>query len=387
MKVPGTTRSAKSGDRPYRVCRRCIMDTTDPDIVFDAAGVCNHCHQYDESIRLHTLTGPSASAKVQEIVAMCKRDGEGRKYDCVLGVSGGVDSTFVAYKVKQLGLRPLAVHVDNGWDSELAVKNIEHICRKLEVDLHTIVLDWEEFRDLQLSFIKSGTPDWEIPSDHAIAAGMLQTAKLHGVAHIITGYNARTESHLPAAWSQGHADWRYLRSVHTRFGSRRLSGFPRLPFSFMLLPRYPRWIDILNYLDYSKKEAMPFLERELGWRYYGGKHYESIYTRFYQGYVLPKRFGYDKRLAHLSSLICSGEISRDEALAEREQEAYSAELQKEDLAYFLKKLGLSADEFDRLMAIPKRTMWDYPSYAKVRRSPLWGVVRAVGRCVAAGRRN
>lgn len=364
--------------RKYQICTRCVMDTTDPAIVFDNEGVCNHCYTHDSEIRKKVFSGTEGEKRLKEIVTKIKEKNKNNKYDCVIGVSGGVDSTYVAYKVKELGLRPLAVHLDNGWDSELAVKNVENICRKLQIDLHTIVLDWNEFRDLQLSFLKASTPDSEIPSDHAILVSMLKTAKMIGVEHVIAGYNVRTETHMAVAWSQGHSDWGYIKNVQKRFGTIKLKIFPHLNFFDFLFPPYiKKFINILNYIDYSKKDAMPILEKELGWQYYGGKHYESIYTRWYQGYWLPAKFGYDKRRCHLSSLICAGELTRDEALEELKKSTYPLELQKEDTAYILKKFNLTKKQLDDIFIAPKKTYWDYAPYGRIYKTLLYRGLRFV----------
>lgn len=364
----------------YRVCSRCVMDTTDPDIMFDENGVCNHCHQYDLDIRRKVFTGETGHRRLQEIVNQIKRDGANRDYDCIIGISGGVDSTYVAYKVKELGLRPLAVHLDNGWDSELAVQNIERTLKTLSIDLHTHVIDWEEFKDLQLAFLRASTPDSEIPTDHAIFSLMYQMAEKVGVKYLVTGGNTRTESHLPRAWSQGHLDWKYIKSVHQRFGTVELKTFPHMNlWKYFWLRETRQWVEILNYLDYVKKDALQVLEQELGWRYYGGKHYESIYTRFYQGYILPRKFGFDKRKMHLSSLICSGEVTRAEACEELKKEPYPVELQEEDKAYVIKKFGLTEAEFEEIMNLPKKTFRDYPSYHKFFQSSVYKNLRAIYR--------
>jgi N-acetyl sugar amidotransferase len=340
------------------------MDTTDPEIQFDQEGVCHHCHAYDISRDNFVFSGPVAAKKLAALVEEIKQHGKGKDYDCIIGVSGGVDSTYVAYKVKKLGLRPLAVHLDNGWDSEMAVKNIENTLNKLGIELHTHVINWEEFRDLQLSFLKASTPDSEIPSDHAIVSLMFQMAHKLGVTHVISGCNVRTESHLPRAWSRGHEDWRYIHSVHKLFGTVPLRTFPyRNILTIYRDRRKIKWIDILNLMDYSKKESMRVLQDELEWQYYGGKHYESIYTRFYQGYILPRKFGFDKRKTHLSSLICSGEITRAQALEELEGDPYPAEMQQQDREYVIKKLGISEKEFESIMNAPPKRYEDYPSYA------------------------
>jgi len=339
------------------------MDTSDPTISFDENGVCNHCHTYDLLVSKRVYAGKDDEHRLNQLVENIKRDGRGREYDCVLGISGGVDSSYSAYIAKKYGLNPLAIHLDNGWNSELAVKNVFSLLSKLDIDLDTVVLDWEEFKDLQLSFLKASTPDIEIPSDHAIIAVLNQKAKEIGVKYVIYGTNVRTESHMPTVWSQGHLDWRYIKSVQDKFGTRKLETFPHFTL-FDALNYYLtlKWVPILNYVDYNKTKAIDVLKNELDWRYYGGKHYESIYTRFYQGYILPKKFGYDKRRAHLSSLICSGEITREEALAELDKNPYEDELFAKDYDFLLSKFGLSEEEFKAIMNEPPRKFSDYPSY-------------------------
>ena len=360
----------------YRLCSRCVMDTTDPDIRFDADGVCNHCHEYDRRVREEVFTGEDGRRRLQAIAEKIKRHGAGNQYDCVIGVSGGVDSTFVAYKVKQLGLRPLAVHLDNGWDSELAVNNIHKTLETLGIDLYTHVIDWEEFRDLQVAFLKASTPDSEIPSDHAIVSLMYQMAEKTNVPYVIIGRNVRTETHVASAWSMGHFDWKYIRSVHEQFGTVPLRTFPhRTRLQELRYREKQRWVSILNYVDYVKKDAMDILQREIGFAYYGSKHHESIYTRFFQGYILPRKFGYDKRKGHLSSLICSGEMTREEALQELEKPPYPLDVQEADRVYVIKKLALTEDEFERIMKLPKKTIFDYPSYTRDDRGLLNRVLR------------
>jgi N-acetyl sugar amidotransferase len=359
-----------------QTCKRCIMDTSDPDIRFDAAGICHHCHAYDEQVHTRVVSGGEAQRARDELASQIRKAGTDKPYDCIIGVSGGVDSTYVAYAAKKiLGLRPLAVHLDNGWDSELAVKNIQQVLDKLGIELFTEVLDWDEFRDLQLAFLRASTPDSEIPTDHAIVSVLYQQARRHGVKYILSGCNVRTESHLPPAWSRGHSDWRYIQAIQKQFGTRPLKTFPhRNMFNLVWDARTVRWVDILNYLDYRKVDALKLLQEELGWQYYGGKHYESIYTRFYQGYILPTKFGFDKRKMHLSSLICSGEITRDEALAELQKPPYPDELQAADKEYVAKKLGITDEEFERIMCAPPKHFEDYPSYEN---SKLVQVLRKV----------
>jgi N-acetyl sugar amidotransferase len=360
----------------YQVCTRCVMDMSDPQITFDNEGVCNHCHQYDELVRTNpqlTCSGADIlAAKVQQIKAV----GAGKPYDCIIGVSGGVDSTFVAWKVKSLGLRPLAVHVDNGWNSEIAVSNINSILSKMNIDLYTVVLDWEEFKDIQTAFLKASTPDAEVPSDHAIFASLYLQAQRLGVRYVITGLNMRTETHLPKAWSQGHLDWGYLKAVHNSFGKLPIKTFPHFNFyQYITGFRHSQeTLNILDYVEYSKNDALKFLQKELGWRDYGGKHFENVYTRWYQGFYLPRKFGFDKRRSHLSSRICSNELTREFALQELQKETYDARIQQQDCDYVMKKLGFSPAEFEAVMSAPPRCFEDFSSYDKFRAGPLFRVM-------------
>lgn len=364
------------GSAGYRMCTRCIMDVSDPEIRFDAEGVCSHCSNFAELERRLVPSSERADA-LDKLAGDIRARGKGRDYDCLIGLSGGVDSTYVAYVVKQqLGLRPLAVHLDNGWNSELAVKNIEHIVRKLDIDLQTHVLDWDEFRDLQVAFLRASVPDGEIPTDHAIGAVLLRTAVRLGIPTLISGSNVATEGILPSTWTYGVSDWRYISSVHRRFGRRKLRTFPHytfLDYGYYLAVRGLRSVRVLDSLEYDKAEAMEVIGRELGWRYYGGKHYESIYTRFFQGYVLPRKFGIDKRRAHLSTLINAGQTTREAALAEMEQPTYPEAQQAEDLEYVTKKLGLTSAEFDEIMRLPPKSHHDYPNSEAQRRRMWWAV--------------
>lgn len=352
--------------RPYQMCTRCLMDTTDPDIVFEANGLCNHCTNSIARQKLLLRTDEAGQQELQTIVAQIKAEGAGKPYDCIIGVSGGVDSTYAAYIAKvKLGLRPLAIHLDNGWDSELAVSNIEKVLKLLGIDLDTHVLDWEEFKDLQVAFLRASVPDGEVPSDHAIGAAIYQVAARHGIRYSIGGGNIATESVLPTSWTYSISDWKYIQGVQAQCGTRPLKHYPHYSLTDMIYHTIVRrftTIRVLNYVPYVKRDVVRFLEEELGWRYYGDKHYESIYTRFYQGYILPRKFNIDKRKAHLSSLIASGQRSREEALHEMQHNPYTDELQREDRIYAIKKLGLTEAEFDRIMTAPVKSYRDYPNY-------------------------
>lgn len=353
-----------------------MNSVADRDLDVDDQGLCNHCRRYDELLPIRVLTGADGEAALSGLVATMKAHGEGRDYDCVIGVSGGVDSTYVAYLTKKLGLRPLAVHLDNGWNSELAVKNIERTMERLGIDLHTEVLDWDEFRDLQLSFLKASTTDMEIPTDHAILAVLWRQAAKHKIKYIISGMNFATESTFVQSWVYGHWDWPYIKDVQRRFSGRKLKSFPHFTYPYLFYIhglRAIRSVSVLNYMDYDKPAVMKILEEELGWQYYGGKHYESVYTRFMQGYILPQKFGVDKRYGHLSDVVRSGKMTREEALAEIAEPAYPAELFQKDYAFVLKKFGMTDAKFQALMNEPVKTYADYRNtewVARVLRSAI-----------------
>lgn len=347
----------------YQECVRCIMNNAvDPAITFDGQGLCHHCNRYDSLSSSRVVRGAEGKAALQVLVDRIRQAGKGREYDCIIGVSGGVDSTYVAYLVKKYELRPLAVHFDNGWNSELAVKNIEGVLKKLDIDLYTYVVNWNEFRDLQVAFLKASTPDGEIPTDHAIYALLWQEASRRGIKTIISGMNFTTESISVPDWSYGHSDWRYIKDVHRRYGNVPLKTYPRFSLLYLFYVsaiRGVRTLSMLNYVDYHKDDAMQILQEKLGWKYYGGKHHESIYTRFYQGYVLPTKFGVDKRYGHLSDLINAGQLAREQALEEIAKPPYPLEDQQHDLAYVTKKLGLTRAEFDAIMASEVKSFRDY----------------------------
>jgi len=352
----------------YQICTRCIMDTSDPYIKFDEYGVCNHCRTYEQSIKRGLVSGDAGKRELARIITQIKEHGKGKEYDCLIGLSGGVDSTYVAYKLVKFGLRPLVLHLDNEWDSEIAKQNINKTVSKLDLNIEHCKVEWSEFKDLQLAFLKASVPDLEIPTDHAILSLFYKAAKERGIKYFISGSNLATESHLPAAWSTGHRDWKYIKSIHNMFGSIPLRNYPHHTLTDLIYYKLVlrlHTINILNYMDYNKQEAMATLERELGWQYYGGKHYESIYTRFVQGYILPTKFGYDKRRQHLSTLICSGQIDRNTALSEMEKSPYpSEELLHNDMKIFKEKLGLTDQEYNDLLSLPNKSFEDYPSYEK-----------------------
>lgn len=351
----------------YQVCTRCVMDTSAPGIEFDAAGVCSYCKTHEEKVGLAPFSQPGAADKLAAQVQKIRSQRRG-DYDSIVGLSGGVDSSYVAYRAVKMGLKPLAVHFDNGWNSELAVKNIEQIVKRLDLDLLTFVIDWEEFRDIQRSFFKAHVIDIEMVTDHAIFAAMYRISRQHRIRYILSGTNAQTESIMPPAWQHFKFDLRNLKAIHRRHGTLPIRRYPTLSVWGMAWNHYvwgAKSVSVLNYMPYRKDEAMRVLQSELGWQYYGGKHYESAFTKFYQAQILPTKFGVDKRRIHLSDLIMNGEIDRDEALEQLKQPLYDPVQLEQDRSYVCKKLGFTADEFAQYLAAPPVSHYTYPSYARL----------------------
>lgn len=367
------------GRNYYQVCTRCIMDTTDPNISFDEDGICNHCRGYEVQARRRLLPPVERKRALDSIVDEMKAAGRGKDYDCILGLSGGVDSTYVAYLAKKLGLRPFAIHMDNGWNSEVAVRNIERAMRKLDIDLYTEVLDWEEFKDIQLAFLRASVLDIEMITDYAIYAVVMKMVSRHGIKYMLSGNNVVTEGILPKAWGFNNRDITNIRAIHQRFGKRPMRTFPRIGYAQVFKAKYldkVTEVKVLDLVDYNKAEAVEILKRDLDWEPYGGKHCESVFTRFFQCYYLPRKFGADKRLAHLSTLINSGQLSRDDALAEMREPPYPAALMEEDRRYVIQKLGLTEAEFEEIMAKPPVPHESFPN--SVRLLKLYKRMRGLG---------
>lgn len=350
--------------KKYQICTKTIMDTSDPDIVFDKDGISNHFYRYEEiKSKIGFESNEARRRACDNLISKIKKDGSVKKYNCVIGVSGGVDSTYVAYLAKkEFGLNPLAVHFDNGWNSELAVKNIENTLNILNIDLHTYVINWEEFKSLQLAFLEASTPDGEVPTDHAIISTLYGIAAKFDIKYILNGVNFQSESIMPIRWGYGYYDLSYIKDVNSKFGNSKLKTYPKLSLSrlaYYSKIKGIKFIPILNYVEYRKEDAMQIIKNSLGWVYYGGKHYESIYTRFYQAHLLLKKFNIDKRRSHYSNLICSGQMERDEALELIKVPAYNSNLEAQDLEYFLKKLELTQTDYNRIMNKPIMYFTDY----------------------------
>lgn len=356
-----------SVDAQKQICIRTVMDTSDPEISFDDEGVSSHALRFDREFARILADNASGASRpeLERIVAEIKAAGAGKPYDCIIGVSGGVDSTYLVLQAVRLGLRPLLVHFDSGWNSELAVGNIANLVERLGLDLYTQVVDWREMKDLQLAFFKASVPNCDIPTDHAFASVAYEQAKKYGIKYVLSGHNLVSESILPTAWGHDAGDARHLRAVHRRFGTGRLRSYP----VFGPIRRH-LWFEILNgitsvaplnLMPYNYKSAKEEITTELGWRDYGGKHHESVFTRYFQGYYLPTKFGFDKRRAHFSSLILAGQMTRDEALAELEHPPYDEALRQQDHEFIAKKLGVTTAELEDIFRRPPRAHTDYPT--------------------------
>lgn len=342
------------------------MDTSDPEIVFDGEGVCSHCRRFDSVTRKLWYPGPEGRERWMRLVDQVRADGRGRDYDCILGLSGGVDSSYLALKVQEWGLRPLVFHVDAGWNSEIAVGNIERIVSHCGFHLFTHVVDWEEMRDLQVAFLRSGIPNQDVPQDHAFFATMYHYATRNRIKYILSGGNLATEGIFPDSWHGSAMDAINLRAIHARYGQRPLRRYKTIGFfaQYLWYPlvRGMRTLRPLNYMPYHKQDAIAELARTVGWRPYGRKHGESHFTKLFQNHYLPTRFGYDKRRPHLSSLIVSGQITRDQAVAELAEPLYDPTELEADIAYFCKKLRIAREDFDAMMVLPLRYHTDFPTW-------------------------
>ena len=354
----------------YRACTRCLMDTDeDPDITFDENGYCNYCRDYFENKKNLPQTDEEKKAALDRIVQEIKAAGKGREYDVTIGISGGVDSAYLAYTASKLGLRILAVHVDAGWDTEVAVRNIHKVCSALNLDLHTIVMDWPTMKELQRAYMFSGLRNLDVPQDYCFLTCSYHYTRKHHVKYMLTGSNSATEGILSKQKGYTAIDYTNIKDVYRQCGRGLVSlkKYPRmnyLEYAQMFIGGVKR-VDLLNYVPYSQKLAIDTLHREFGWEYYGGKHFESQFTKFFQSYYLPQKFGYNKKKDHLSSLIVGGEMTREEAVkAYEDDSAYPLEKQLEDREYICKKLDISDEEWEQIMSAHPKTEDDYKNDKK-----------------------
>lgn len=340
------------------------MDTSDPQIVFDRDGFCNHCSEYLNIRVRHRAEGAEGEKRLEHLANQLKRDGRGKAYDCVLGMSGGVDSSYAAYLLTELGLRPLAGHMDNGWDSEESVANIKKITSGLKIDYESYVLDWEEFRDLQLSFLKASVPEAETPTDVAIPAALHHLAAKYNVGYIISAGNLTTEGILPQSWHYNAKDLRYFKHIHRTYSRKKLKTFPTFDYkkeAYYKLIKGIKTLYPINYIKFSQDEVTNFLTDTFGYESCGGKHHESRYTRFIQSYYLYEKFGIDYRRARFSSEICSGHMTREAALEQLKTSPFDAFRIDDEKQYVAKKLRVSVNELERILSLPPKWYWDYPN--------------------------
>ncbi len=346
-------------EQEVRVCARCILTADFPGIRFDERGICNYCAWHEDLEAEYPNQGSPSKKALEELVNKIKKSGTNKPYDCVTGISGGRDSTYMLFLAKQLGLRPLAVHFDNGWNSAIAARNIKNACEALDVDLYTHVANWEEFRNLQLSFLKASTSDAETPTDVAIMGVLFKAAAENDIKYILNGHSFRTEGLSPIEWT--YMDSYYIHKVHKRFGSTKLDSVPLFgiwDYLINLVFRGIKLVPLINFVDYDHEKIDRILEEELGWEYYGGHHHESYYTKFFQSYLLPQKFSIDKRLLELSAKLRSGYITRNHAL---EEISKPYEFSEELIEYTINKLGLTHDEFMDILSLPVKSFRDYPS--------------------------
>lgn len=371
-------------DSNFQRCAKGVLDTIgDPDIRFDEEGVSQYWVEAEKKRKLYVFTEEESKRKSNELVEKVKKSGEGKEYDCLIGLSGGVDSSYVALWAKKQGLRPLAVHFDNGWNSEIAVSNIKNICENLDIDLYTYVVNWEEFADLQRALIRASVVDVEMVTDNSHKAVSLDVARKHKIKYLLSGANFATENMMPPTWNWNKHDLTNLMAIHKLYGDKKIKSYKSIgQLKWFLLKHAksgPKYLTPLNYLNYRKNDTMEVLKQEVGWRYYGGKHYESVWTKFYQAYLLPEKFKIDKRKVHLSSLILNKEVTRDEALQELAEPLYSQDELQNDKEYVLKKLKFTESEFDKIMSESPRAHTYYKSDYKVMKSmsSIWKSIKPI----------
>lgn len=348
----------------YQLCTSCVMDTSDESISFDDAGVCSHCLTTGGSVS-QALSEPNHDA-LERMVDQIKFHGRNKDYDCILGLSGGVDSSYLALRAKEWGLRPLVFHVDAGWNSELAVHNIERVCQVCNYDLHTYVVDWKIMRDLQVAYLKSGVANQDVPQDHIFFSSQYHFAVNNKIRYILSGGNLASESVSPDIWNHSALDAVNLSDIHRRFGTEKMANYKTISFGQYYF-WYPfvkklRVLRPLNLINYNYIEARESLKKDIAWRDYGRKHGESVFTKIFQNHILPKRFGFDKRRIHYSSLILSGQMTREQALAKLDEPLYEAQELENDIEYFCKKLRISRSEFDSFMQMPLMYYYDYANW-------------------------
>lgn len=353
-----------------RVCNICVLDDSIPETVFDASGQCSACASAIARKPFEWHAGPDGKALLDARIARVMQEGRGKPYDCIIGLSGGMDSAYLALflRTHYPGLRMIAIHVDAGWNSEPAVRNIERLVRSLDLDLRTNVIEWSEVRDLQRAFLRSGVLNQDIPQDHAFFASLYHTAAEYGTRWFLSGVNFSSECVSPA-WYFPAMDLRHLMAIHRRFGEYPLTTFPKFTLAQLIGRKYIlkslQILDPLNYTNYERRVAAVELQRSVGWRDYGEKHCESRFTKFYQEIYLPRKYGFDKRRMHYSSLIVSGQMTREEALSHLESPPCDPNKERHDIRFVSKKLGMKEAELEAIIAAPPVDHFAYPNNQKI----------------------
>jgi N-acetyl sugar amidotransferase len=354
----------------YQQCSKCVMDTiADPDITFDENGVCNYYYEYLLAEKQNCLTGEEGRIKQEQLAAKIKAAPGKNGYNCILGLSGGADSTYLAYLAKKLKLNPLLVHFDYGWNTEIAVKNVENAVKSTGFDLYTVVMDWPEFKSLQRSYFRASVLDLDVPADHMIFGALYETARKFNIKYVLSGNNVWTEHTLPKSWNYNKFDLINLKNIHISFEKGTLNHLPSLGLWQMAIYQLVYSIEKVSFLDlqeFIREEILELIQKEMGWINYGSKHQESIFTRFYQGYILPKKWKIDKRKAHLSNLIFSKQLTKNEALDILSKHPYDEKLQKDDFEFVAKKLGFSNSDFEEILNLPNTPHSNYGTDEKQR---------------------
>lgn len=350
----------------HQVCTRCVMDTTDPLITFDDKGICNHCHQFDNETSKGWFPNDDGKRKLRQIFSQIKQERKNYDYDCILGLSGGLDSSYLALVMKEYEMRPLVVHVDAGWNSELAVYNIEKVVKYCGYDLHTHVMNWPEVRDLQLAYLKAGVANQDVVQDHAFFSSLYHFAVDNKIDYVISGGNIATESVFPQSWHHAAMDAINLKAIHKKFGKLPLRDYKTISFLqyYLYYPFIKKMKSIrpLNYLPYTKDIALAELQEKVGYKPYGRKHGESRFTKFFQNHYLPTKFNMDKRKPHLSSMVLSGLMTREQALEELAKPLYEENELREDKYYLAKKLGITVEQLDEYVMLPGHDYSEYPNW-------------------------
>ena len=358
-------------DNSYKICTNCVMDTSDSRIKFDENGVCDHCNDFQINVKPNWYPNEEGLKRLESTVSKIKEDGKNRDFDCLLGMSGGVDSSFLLHlAVKELGLRPLVFHVDGGWNSELAVNNIQVMIDKLGLDLYTEVINWEEMKDFQLAYFKSGVPHIDIPQDHAFIATLYNFADKHNIKYILNGGNISTECvRNPMEWLYYGTDMAQINDIRRKFGTVKMESYPFSPIlRHKVYLKYIRKIQVVKPLDnlnYIKEDALKLLAAEYGWIPYPQKHFESRFTKFFEGFWLPERFGFDTRRVQFSSLILTGQLLRKDAMETLKKPAYNKEHINDEFNYIAKKLGITSSELNKYLNMPKKFYWDYNNQERI----------------------